>query len=233
VLPPLSDGEAQAQRQIPSKHFCLPGHLLSQTRQWFLSVRVLTHLSPQSDSPALHDDTSQTPCSQVTVPPVTGSHFFPHIPQLFGSEVVLMQASPHLAMPGAHWNPQVPAAHVGMPDGGALHALSHSPQLAASVLTSTHEPPQEVLVPQPSSHVPDWQNSPVGQVLPQVPQLLELDVRSTHCPPQLVSPGLHLIPHLPALHAGAPPGVLGHTFPQAPQLFGSASKLKQALPHNA
>jgi hypothetical protein len=40
------------------------------------------------------------------------------------------------------------------------------------------------------------------------------------------------MPHLPALQVAEPPGVEGQIFPQAPQLLGSPSKLKQTPPHS-
>jgi hypothetical protein len=46
------------------------------------------------------------------------------------------------------------------------------------------------------------------------------------------SPEPHWMPHLPALQLAEPPGVEGQIFPQAPQLLGSPSKLKQTPPHS-
>jgi hypothetical protein len=62
--------------------------------------------------------------------------------------------------------------------------------------------------------------------------LLLLDEVSMQAPLQACSPGPHWMPHLPALQLAEPPGVPGQTLPQAPQLLGSPSKLKQTPPQS-
>src|SRR5215208_417400 len=57
--------------------------------------------------------------------------------------------------------------------------MPQPPQLAGSVLVSTHVPPQSVC-PDGHAHDPPWQVVPPEQILPQEPQLLLSELRSTH-----------------------------------------------------
>ncbi|MEP7049259.1 MAG: hypothetical protein ABJB12_02855 [Pseudomonadota bacterium] len=67
-----------------------------------------------------------------------------------------------------------------------MHALPHAPQLAESLLVSTHDAPHAVLLPQSVLQVPLWQNWFAPQVLPQPPQFLESELRFWHAPEQLL-----------------------------------------------
>lgn len=63
-------------------------------------------------------------------------------------------------------------------------------------------------------HAPATHWNEPGQTFPHPPQFLSSNFVFTHVPPQSV---------VGAAHAQAPPlqAPLGHTLPQAPQLFGS------------
>lgn len=63
------------------------------------------------------------------------------------------------------------------------HTFPHAPQLAGSVATSTHEPPQFTW-PGEQTQLPDW-HPPPPQAFPQAPQFVESVERSTHEPLQL------------------------------------------------
>ena len=98
------------------------------------------------------------------------------------------------------------------------------------------------------AHAPLLQVLPEGQTLPQAPQLLGSELKSTHVPLQ-GSPVRQPLPlHTPLVHV-SPEGQLlllvqvwpllahtpllqvspvGQTSPQAPQLFGSVCRLVQA-----
>ncbi len=69
-----------------------------------------------------------------------------------------------------------------------VHFVPQPPQLFPSVEVFTHAPPHDVnpvghplVVHAPRKHV-----EPVAQALPQLPQFVALDERSTHVPLQLV-----------------------------------------------
>jgi hypothetical protein len=78
----------------------------------------------------------------------------------------------------------------------------------------------------PAMHAP-----PAKHALPQVPQLVELDVKSTQAPLQLVVPAEHWLTHAPDMHTLPAP----QTMPQSPQFEGSDVRstqvpLQMALP---
>jgi hypothetical protein len=71
-------------------------------------------------------------------------------------------------------------------------------------------------------HAPWIHCSPLGQMLPQAPQLFGSVWVSTHWLLQQVAGGAHKTPlqlHAPWMHCSP----LGQTLPQAPQLFASVS----------
>jgi hypothetical protein len=108
----------------------------------------------------------------------------------------------------------VPAVHSSV--GG--QAFAHAPQLASSVLVSTHAPPQSVVpagqfvVQAPFEHT--WL---APQVLPHVPQFFGSLVRSLHVP------GVHSL--VPVSHVHLPPKQLArasvHAVLQLPQWLRS------------
>jgi hypothetical protein len=129
-----------------------------------------------------------------------------------------------------------PHAHVPstqMPPG--WHCWPQPPQLVGSVRLSTHEPPQSRMPP-PSGEPPSApaqkaaqllaeQTSPVGQALPQEPQSLTSEVRSTQTPEQAVRP----VSQTQRLAWQSSP--LKQALPQAPQLSASVWVLVQSALH--
>jgi hypothetical protein len=90
--------------------------------------------------------------------------------------------------------------------------------LALLVRVSTHTPLQRTS-PEGQAHVPFMHVVPLTQAFPHAPQLVLLDLRSTHALLHAVSPVPQLVAQTPLLHKGvAPP----QRVPQAPQFWGSA-----------
>lgn len=109
----------------------------------------------------------------------------PHPPQLLGSLRVLAHCPLHVASPLAHT--QVPPKHVAVPP----HAFPQAPQLSGSRSRLAQTPlPQSVVAPpnppppQSAAHCRLLQTSPLGQALPQAPQLFGSLRTSTHAPLQ-------------------------------------------------
>ena len=69
------------------------------------------------------------------------------------------------------------------------------------------------------------QNCPVGQAVPQAPQLLRSEVRLAQAVPHAVWPAAQV--HAPAMQVW----VAVQTLPQAPQLFRSVATVAQVEPH--
>ena len=100
---------------------------------------------------------------------------------------MLTQEPPQLVVPIGHEVTQLPPEHTWLPE----HAMPHLPQLAPSLLVSTHLPPHAVKpASQLTSHVPLLHTAEplagVGHLLPQVPQLSTLVDTSMHVVPHLV-----------------------------------------------
>jgi hypothetical protein len=74
----------------------------------------------------------------------------PHPPQLFGSLDVITHVSPHLTVPGAQVNAQLPTLQT-LPDG---QARPHMPQLSRSLMTSTQRDPHSCVPPLQFGKVP-------------------------------------------------------------------------------
>jgi hypothetical protein len=72
--------------------------------------------------------------------------------------------------------PQLPPKHVEAPQ-----LIPQSPQLALSLWTLVHLPPHS-RVPVAHAHWPVWQTRPLGQALPQTPQLELLEPSRTQVP---------------------------------------------------
>ena len=65
----------------------------------------------------------------------------------------------------------MPAAHVAVP-WAVLHTVPHVPQLATSLVVSTHAPLQAVVPDgQVATHAPDAHTSSAPQCVPHAPQL--------------------------------------------------------------
>jgi hypothetical protein len=138
-----------------------------------------------------------------------GLHGRLHAPQFFGSDDRDTQTPPQSANPLVHEH--VPAVHVR----DVPQALSHAPQWAALVATSTHEPSHNE--PWPQAHAPFVQTAPGTQTVPQAPQFWGSVVRSVQAAPHVVNPEAQLVAHRPP--AQTCPGAQGA--PQAPQLAAS------------
>jgi hypothetical protein len=74
-------------------------------------------------------------------------------------------------------------------------------------------------------HRPEMQRPPVGQALPQVPQLAGSAVGSTHCPAQSTEPAGHT--QAPASQLCPPL----QAAPHAPQFRASLARSTQLKPH--
>jgi hypothetical protein len=77
---------------------------------------------------------------------------------------------------------------------------------------------------------PFWHTSPVGQALPQPPQLAGSLSGSTHALPHFTKPGRQTKSQVPELHWAAPLVGTSQALPQLPQLAASVSKSMQAPP---
>ena len=96
------------------------------------------------------------------------------------------------------------------------HTLPQDPQLAESVVVSTHAPLQSVW-PAGQSHVP-LVHEPLAHAWPHAPQLFGSVVVSTHAPLQSVCPiGQEQMPS--SHHCGS-----GHTLPHEPQFLRSSER---------
>jgi len=69
-------------------------------------------------------------------------HFFPQLPQLSGSDIVLTHFESHTELPDAHATPHCPLVQVGVPPATAGHLALHALQLLMSVRGSMQPAPQ-------------------------------------------------------------------------------------------
>jgi hypothetical protein len=128
---------------------------------------------------------------------------------------------------GCFWH--APATHFCL----SAHFFLQAPQLASSLVKSTHWSSQAVfagsqaLVHTPRTHVV---SGPPLQGLLQAPQLAASEVTSTHAAPHFMNPGAQVKPHVPALHVGVAPAGALQTVPHAPQLSTSDLTATQAPP---
>ena len=93
----------------------------------------------------------------------------------------------------------------------AAHARPQAPQLAPSLLTSTHLP-AHAMVGARHTQTPSAHAEPVPQTTPHAPQFDVSLSTETHAPPQSTKPAGQT--HFAKTHERPPP----HTTPQAPQL---------------
>ena len=162
---------------MPDWQNALGPHWLLQLPQWLALSRMSTQAPLQSASPLGH---AQAPA--VHSSPV--GQTLPQEPQFWGLDEVSIQACPQGWVGGGQR--QAPAAHVCI----GPHLLPHDPQLLSSLLGLTHDEPH---VSSPVGHPPAMQAllahlSPVGQVLPQPPQLFGSEVRLAQNSLQSVRP---------------------------------------------
>jgi hypothetical protein len=136
----------------------------------------------------------------------------------------LVQVLPH-RFGEADGQVQAPEVHVC----AEAQTLPHVPQLFRSLLVSVHVPLQAVPLAHPPQ-TPFEQSSPLGQALPQLPQLSGSSPRLASQPSpgtmlQSPKPGLQApTPHVPLVHVATAFGGAVQTDPQALQLFGSVSR---------
>ena len=134
----------------------------------------------------MHAPSTHTPPPQST----------PQAPQFSGSDLV-----------STHWplQPVRGAAHTQVPlthSWPSAHWLPHPPQLSGSFWVSAQAPPHWV-VPRghiPAMHCPPAQTSPMGQPLPQAPQLFGSESRLVQNPLHSTAPMGQLLTHCPPTH---------------------------------
>lgn len=149
-------------------------------------------------------------------------HEFPQPLQFAGSVCVSVQVPEHGVSPSLQPAPHEPPKHT-LP---FPQALSHSPQWLGFVRVSTHTPLQrEKPELQVNPQLPDVQVrvalAPVGQLLPQLPQLSTSRLVSMQTLPHFSKPLLQKKPHVPAAQVAEPFGGALHTLPQELQLVAS------------
>ena len=115
-------------------------------------------------------------------------HACPQEPQFAASPVVSTQALPHMVWLLEQLELQLLLLQTGADDGQTVEQL---PQWVAS--DATQEPLQESC-PDAHLHAPLWQVWPPEQALPQTPQLVALELVSTHAEPQSICPELQVMP---------------------------------------
>src|SRR5438094_2026439 len=161
---------------------CPYGHTVPQPPQSRASVCVSTHAPEHSVWPTPHDD-AHAPFEH-TCPAL---HGVVHDEQCSGSLMVSTHAAPHGVSPVGHAHS--PAAQLCP----CMQMCPHDPQLAGSVCRLAHPDgqiccPAVHLFPMPLMQVPPEQTVLAPHALAHAPQLPLLVLRSTHAPPQLVSP---------------------------------------------
>jgi hypothetical protein len=97
--------------------------------------------------------------------------------------------------------------------------------LDGSVASSVHEPLHEAS-PEGQVQLPPPQVAPLGQAMPQAPQLAESVASATHFEPHWLSPAAHGGWQLPAVQTK----LASQTCPHEPQFFASLVRSKQLLP---
>ena len=218
VAPPRPAGQAvspplpQPATQAPAEQVVPPRQTRPQPPQFALSEAGFTQVAPHRSSPGEH---AHPPPAQDA----PFGHCVLQAPQCAGfvrrSTHALLQsesAAPASSVPQLAL--QVPPLQTGAPPIGG-QTFPHAPQLFGSFWVWK----QTLLQRIPWKHwqVPPWHVVPAPHSVPQAPQLLLFEERSTHAVPHWASPPGHT--HDPALHTR--PLCALQTRPQAPQLFGS------------
>jgi hypothetical protein len=222
-------------------------HARLQAPQWAVLDARLAQEPPQFISPAAHT-VPQRPAEHTWAPAQAARH----APQFARSLVVLtsqpLAAIPsQSAKPALQVNPQAPAAQVAVALAGAEHALPQRPQCVVLARVSTSQPlvamPSQLSKPalQVSPHVPAAHAgealAPVGQRVPQAPQLL-VSVGSGASQPVAGIPSqsavrigsVHRRRQRPASQRASLPGPEAQRLPQAPQWLTSDCVSTQAPP---
>jgi hypothetical protein len=189
--------------------------LRPQPPQLLLSVFGFTHAPPHMICIVGQPVSVHAPATQAC----PAAHFIPQAPQFWKSVCVSKHVVPQSVLPTSQ--PHLPARHAWL----LGQAIPQPPQFAASLFVSMHRPLQSVRpVAQPAAHIPALQTC-VPHDLPQLPQLVLSDVRSTQLVPQRSSPTSHT--QLPALQICDAPQAIA----QSLQCAGSLFKSTQLAPH--
>lgn len=185
--------------------------------QFELSVSVSRHVPAQFSKPALHP----TPGHTGWLRPPHGEHVpststspGPHVPPAHEG----CPEAPHATQraPDCTWptlqyaTAHAPLVHVALPLA-TKHATAHAPQFDTLVCVLRHVPEQLVYVALQGGGV-------THAGCPSLPH-------ATHVPAAAFGlyPGLHVKPHVPAVHDRVALVGCGHARPHAPQWFASAS----------
>jgi hypothetical protein len=232
ALPQGENGAVQVMPHLLPLHTALP---LGGVGQAFPHAPQLPALEVVSTQAALHDmvpvghRSRHWPPKHVLLAP----HWTPQPPQLFGSMLVAMQASPQRVRPALQLKSHAPRAQTATASAGATHALPQAPQFIGSAFSSTQEVPQsdvpeeQVLLQLPAEQLAVPALGLVHAFVHE-PQCAESDFKFTHPPlHSVVSPGQAAV-HLPSAHT-LPDGQL---LAQVPQWFGSFFRFTQDPPHD-
>jgi hypothetical protein len=115
-------------------------HVAPHFPQFFGSLLVSTHASPQAVKPSRHV-CAHSPAAQFADAFWFGTQARPQAPQLAPSAARSTHASPQRTSSSAHTKSQDPEAHTGSPPVGAVHSTPQPPHLEGSSATSTHSAP--------------------------------------------------------------------------------------------
>jgi len=135
----------------------------------------------------------------------------------------LTHAPPHEVKPVEHSSTQLPAEQ----DCPVVHVVAQAPQFLRSLLMSTQVPAQSVLpLGQRQSA---WIHAlPAPQVVPQCPQFLISDPKSTQAWEQFAKGALQSVVQAPDEHTSLPV----HAVAQAPQCVGLVMVLTHVPPQS-
>jgi hypothetical protein len=151
------------QLQDPATHASPPPHAWSQAPQWFGSVLVRTHSSPQLVCPGAEQP--QLPLRQVWLAPQR----WPQLPQFSASPRTSVQDAPHACRPA----PQVGASVRGPSVGASVRI----PSTGASARPPSQPPPTQIGIE------PSWQGTPFAHRFSSVrPQPSAVDAAARQIP---------------------------------------------------
>jgi hypothetical protein len=150
------------------------------------------------------------------------------------SPEVLRHSFPHGEKPETQLNPQAESTQVAVPLGGFPQATPQPEQFAASVLVSTHRPPQFTAVPpHEAPQRPPEQTSPAAHGLSHAPQFAGSESTSTHCWPHFTKPVSHVKPQIAPVQVALPCAGTVQRVPHVPQFSGSVAVFVHELPHRS
>jgi hypothetical protein len=207
--------------QRPPLQTCARGQTRPHVPQFSGSVRRFRH-SPAQSAKSLGQSRRQAPSAQICCSPQTN----PQRPQFRGSLWMSAQPLAHATRrPGQRQRPSMQP----VPLCPRAHETLQLPQCAVSVSGSTHAPSQRMRPSlQADAHMPELQNWPCEQTLPQKPQLAGSEAMLVQVLKQSVEPGQGSL-HRPSKHVAS--GSQGEK--QSPQWNGSRSKSTQESPQRA